>query len=196
MTAALGWHPGIGDPDLTGWVLFISYLIASFLCVLCAVSARAPEALPAKCGAGRTQWIVLAAVLFLLGINKQMDFQTLLTEVGRLEARKNGWYESRRLVQFWFISGLTAVSALAFTFLVLSRRRTRHLHLDHMALLGIGFLLAFTLVRAASFHHVDRVLSVTVGGLKVHRLLEFAGIACLLISALRWLRFGARGHIR
>ena len=37
--------------------------------------------------------MVLTILLLLLGINKQLDLQTLLKDVGRRMAKANGWYE-------------------------------------------------------------------------------------------------------
>jgi hypothetical protein len=38
-----------------------------------------------------------------LGINKQLDLQTALTEFGRVLADNQGWYDKRQVVQVWFI---------------------------------------------------------------------------------------------
>jgi hypothetical protein len=60
----------------------------------------------APCGA-QSRW-----PLFALGINKQLDLQTALTELGRVLALSQGWYEQRQVVQFWFIAALAATCLL------------------------------------------------------------------------------------
>ena len=57
-------------------------------------------------------------MLIVLGINKQLDFQTLLTEIGRKIAHAQGWYEQRQEVQVIFVSLLMLIGAaglLTFT---------------------------------------------------------------------------------
>ena len=56
-------------------------------------------------------------------MNKQLDLQTAFTELGRVLAQTEGWYEQRRTVQFWFIDIVVAVCCLGgFAALVLARR--------------------------------------------------------------------------
>jgi len=47
-----------------------------------------------------------------LGINKQLDLQTALTEAGRVLARYQGWYEQRQFVQ------LVVIALFAMTCLI------------------------------------------------------------------------------
>jgi hypothetical protein len=42
-------------------------------------------------------------MLFLLGVNKQLDLQTLLGDVGRSVSTAQGWYDKRRAVQAVFV---------------------------------------------------------------------------------------------
>lgn len=49
---------------------------------------------------GREQklWLLIALMFIFLGINKQLDLQSALTEAGRILAIKQGWYAARRIV--------------------------------------------------------------------------------------------------
>ena len=58
-------------------------------------------------------WNALAVGLLLLGINKQLDLQTALTELGKILAARQGWYEHRQRVQIDFIIGVVLVGGLA-----------------------------------------------------------------------------------
>ena len=53
-----------------------------------------------------------------LCINKQLDLQSLFTDIGRVIAWKQGWYQERREFQKWFVLGVLATSLLATAFLV------------------------------------------------------------------------------
>ncbi len=93
----------------------------------------------------------------------------------------------RREVQAWFVCGLAALGLATFAILVV---RTRHLLPRHvLALVGIVLLTCFVLARASSFHHLDNLFRHAVFGIKIHRLLEFAGIFCVGLCAMincRW----------
>jgi hypothetical protein len=51
---------------------------------------------------------------------------------------------------------------------------------------GIAILLAFILLRAASFHHIDDWVTVDVRGLRGGWWLELAGIVVITLSALTY----------
>jgi len=171
------WSPGIGDPSVGGWVTVVAYFAAAFLCF------RAYRAeLDSDSRSSRLFWLVLVSVLVLLGINKQLDLQSALTAIGRKLAHEQGWYAERRAVQHAFIvgvalcglSGTAAVFGLAY----------RSLRALAVPLAGLGLLVTFVVVRAASFHHVDRWLGVPILGLRLNKLLELTSISIILVGAL------------
>lgn len=166
-----GWSPRIGDPSILGWLTVGGYFLASLLC------ARA-----ARHDAGAVHlWRMLAFALAVLGLNKQLDLQTLLTQVGRELARASGWYDQRRQIQSLFVVavGLASVALSIVAFAVL-RRRSRNIRI---ASAGFVLLAAFVCVRAASFHHVDRFLKSAVFGARFNWILELGGIAVIAYAA-------------
>ncbi|HSY41392.1 MAG TPA: hypothetical protein VLA79_17760 [Polyangia bacterium] len=198
------WSPGIGDPNVMGWVTVVAYLWAAYLCFAVHRSWRAsarstgqartwgPVAL-ALLGQRRrlaalpvairmsALWNALALGLLLLGINKQLDLQTALTEIGRILAAKQGWYEQRQRVQIDFIIAVVLVGVwLIGSVLLLAGRNLPRLGL---ALVGIVFLCCFVAIRASSFHHVDRLLGADLGGLKINWIMELGGIALVGFGA-------------
>jgi len=94
------WAPGIADPTPLGWIPVGAYCVAAWLCARAALRSR---------GGDRRltiAWRCFAGLMIALGINKQLDLQTLLTIVGRRWAMHGGWYERRRRVQLRFIEGM------------------------------------------------------------------------------------------
>lgn len=182
MSSALDgrWHPGIGDPSLAGWVTVAAYLGAAMLCYSARV--RPPE-LPE-----RRFWTLLGVLLLLLGINKQLDLQTWLTEVGRDMALAQGWYERRRIIQgiFIFWLGMAALGFRAWLGIRL-RNLSPPARLAGKGVVLLGF---FVLVRAASFHHVDVWLGVVLAHLRINVLLELGAIS--LIASAAWGRLRLR----
>lgn len=165
-----------------GWVTVLAYGLTTGLCFRAYRRARSQEANSRPSGV-TLLWAGLAALLLLLGINKQLDLQSLLTQVGKDLAHAQGWYEQRRGVQVAFIAAVAGVfGLLGSTALWLARGRLRELRL---ALVGTAFLLAFVVARAASFHHVDVLLYMDLGGLKLNWVFELSGIACIGVGAAR-----------
>ena len=174
------WRPGFHDPDALGWVAVIGYFVAAWLCFRAASWPSRPFRLSGD-GRLRAFWGVLTGLLVLLGINKQLDLQTLMTEVGREIAKAEGWYGARRTVQAVFVAGLCILSVLALVIAgVLTLRCLLNIWL---ALAGLVVLVCFVLIRAASFHHVDQMLGMNLAGMKLHWLIEMAGMALIAVSA-------------
>lgn len=167
------WHPGIGDPNITGWVTVAAYAFAMVLCYLC--HRKTPA------GPARQFWGMVALTLGALGINKQLDLQTLFTQVGRDLALQYGWYAHRRVVQAIFIGALLVTGLVARLWLV---QRLRGLDVyARRAASGLVVLGIFVLVRATSFHHVDVLLGFTLENIRLNVLLELGGIATIAIAA-------------
>lgn len=174
------WAPGIGDPTPLGWVTVLLYALGAWQCWRLA-AGHAPPLLPQE----RRLWWALALLLLALGLNKQLDLQTALTEIGRILARAQGWYAHRQVIQQEFIAGvLAAAMVLAAAGFYLARRTSIA---AQCALAGSTFLLAFVVIRASSFHHVDLFIRSQWLGLSMNGVMETGGIAVIILSAL-WRR--------
>ncbi len=177
------WRPGIGDPTVLGWVTVAAYFGAASLCGLAAW--REPTADGCRRPRGRPSrfWLGLAALLAALGVNKQLDLQSLVTQTGRDVIRAWGLYSERRELQFGFILAVSILCGAALgAFLWAARRKLRR---RWPAIAGILFILGFVLIRAASFHHVDVFLAARLGGMKWNWILELGGIAVVAGGAVR-----------
>lgn len=175
-----GWRPGIGDPTFTGWLTVVAYFMAAWLCLR---AARRSAASARATNAEALIWTGLTCFLIVLGINKQLDLQSGLTAIGRALAKEQGWYRQRHQVQVLFIKTVAASAALVGAVaLWLARRHLRRLGL---ALSGACMLLAFVVIRAASFHKVDRLIVTDFFGMRINAWLELGGIATVGLGA--WL---------
>jgi hypothetical protein len=185
------WSPGIGDPTFVGWFTVVAYFIAALACWKVRGNAVAPSGLRRK---ERAFWTTLSVVLLFLCANKQLDLQTAFTELMRAMAKRQGWYEVRFAYQKAFIAAM-AVGAVAGSWGCL--RFTRGFPRSvKTAGIGLVVIACFVLIRAASFHHIDRLLGRTVLLLKVNWLLELGGIAIVLLGALRRAREARRARGR
>lgn len=173
------WSPGIGDPTVGGWVTVVLYLFATIGCWRCANRLH----LYNRHGARELlAWRFISVLFLALGINKQLDLQTALTEVGRVLAFSEGWYEQRRAVQVVFIISVAITCVLtAITLLVWARDSPAP---TWLALVGSTFVLGFVIIRAASFHHIDRFIGNQILGLRWNWVLEMGGIVLVLLASI------------
>ena len=183
------WRPGIGDPSVMGWVTVAAYLLAAALCWRCAVSLRGQRLAPTD-GKERRAWYLLAALLLLLGVNKQLDLQSWVTLVGKGLVKSEGW--SKSLIQGSFIAAMLASGVVAAGLLFWwAWRLLRRLAL---ALIGVVFLICFVTIRAVSLHPIDRLLGTYVWGAKLNWVLELGGIVCVALGGWQHLRRGGRNR--
>jgi hypothetical protein len=80
------WEIGIGDPTPLGWITVAAYAAAAVLAWRNAGAAR-------RTAVPHSFWIALTALMLALGINKQLDLQTWLSQAGRDLAIAQGWWE-------------------------------------------------------------------------------------------------------
>ena len=167
------WHAGIGDPTFFGWLTVLVYLLAVACCISHANNIK-------KIGADTKFWFVLAGLLFLLAINKQLDLQSWFTEIMRDSAKAHGWYENRRPMQIAFIAflgiGMLITLASLRIFLAHSWRHNK------LTWFGIILLCVFIVMRAASFHHLDILIGHKILGLRINVLLEIGALFLIILG--------------
>jgi hypothetical protein len=171
------WSWGLGDPDAGAVLVTGLYLVAALVCLLVARRLRRPGDPVSAPGF----WFLLAVVLLFLGVNKQADFQTLLTLHGREMLREAGLYEVRRPIQVAFIFAVAvgAAACMAVTYWLTWRCPWPY----RLATLGLGIQATFVVIRATSFHHVDTLLGLRLGAMKFNLLLESIGLFVILWAA-------------
>ncbi|WP_244441799.1 hypothetical protein [Rhizobium grahamii] len=104
------WRPEIGDPTIGGWITVALYFVGCVSCHRTMVTVLSPRSSEQFDG---FIWRGIAIMFFILGINKQLDLLSAFTEIGRMIAASEGWYDERRTVQFYFIIGVVALCAVA-----------------------------------------------------------------------------------
>ena len=79
--------------------------------------------------------------LTALGINKQLDLQSLLTQLLRDAAQFQGWYADRRHYQFAFVVAIAAAGVLGVGAMAWVLRRV--LGRVWVTVLGLGWMTSF-----------------------------------------------------
>jgi hypothetical protein len=174
------WSPGLGDNNLLGWVTVAVYLLAAAACLTVALRGHFPVASQRR---ERLFWWLAGSLLLFLAVNKQLDLQSLLTAAARCMAVDQGWYEDRRIVQREFIICIMLIGILGLVGIALILRGT--FARTGIALLGLGFVTVFVVVRAVSFHQVDLLINTWLLGIRVNWLLELPGPLLVILAAFR-----------
>ena len=175
------WVPSIGDPTITGWVTVAVYFIVAVICFKATQTSKHNSEKSIK-----NLWLFLTLFLIALGINKQLDLQTLFTQISRSLAIEQGWYKDRRMIQISFILliGLTGIVSIAFL-LKTYRNSTSAIKI---VLTGCVILFVFILIRASSFHHMDAFINLKLAEIKMNGLFEIAGLTIIGFGALKYLQ--------
>ncbi|MBZ9993106.1 hypothetical protein [Mesorhizobium sp. BH1-1-4] len=168
------WSPQIGDPTVAGWVTVVAYgvcVVLSFLTLMRVQDSRE-----------RIFWGLVVLAMLFLGVNKQLDLQSMLTAAGRCLSQIQGWYEKRRVFQLDFIIGLLVLAVLLFTLAVWLMRGS--LRRNGVAVLGLAFVAAFVSVRAVGFHHVDILIGSRFLDIRYNVLFELSGLVLIGANAI------------
>jgi hypothetical protein len=126
-------------------------------------------------------WFVVGVVMLLLGLNKELDLQTLVGSWGKQVAREQGWYSQKRVVQVVFVTALVLATLVALASAAYALRHV--LRRIALGLAGLGLVFVYALLRAALFHTVRDPSS--QNALAWVWPLELAGIALVAWAAWR-----------
>jgi hypothetical protein len=143
-----GWRPDIGNDGVSGWVLTALYALAVAGCLM---SLTGPGASPHL--RHRLFWAAAAAVLLVLGLNVQLDLQTLLRRSMRCVSHLQLWYDDRQPVKeaVVILAGVTGVLALALAAWMLRGSMRRFA----LPLAGLALVCAYVVARAVYFTDMD-----------------------------------------
>mgnify|MGYP001556912486 CR=1 FL=1 len=133
-------------------------------------------------------WFTTAALLLSMAVARASNLSELLADIGRDQARSEGWYETRRSLQAGVIVMVTLVWAITVTVAVwrVPERRRRYLP----TAIAVFTLVCFFGIRLISLHQVDAVLhDRTVSGGTIGALVEiWLLLSIVVVSAWRFPR--------
>jgi hypothetical protein len=200
-----GWSPGIGDPTPMGWLTVVLYFWTSYVCFKCAhtekmgpprpffqtvssvyrvVRKHWPN--PPRPARRAAIWLLISGLYFCLGVNKQLDLQSAITETGRIIARAGGWYDVRGYLQVGFIVAVILCSMISAFLLLAFVRREKDYFVIPLA--GVIATLCFVLIRATSFHDMDVFIRQEILGIRTNWFFEIGGISLVIFGATLRLR--------
>ena len=146
---AATWQLEAGDPTLLAWAVTIGYLITSLLCIRAALVNKRMALSPAP----SEPWWLLGTLTAFLGINKELDLQTLAIEIARNASRAEGWYALRRGAQKAFTLAVLATAALlAWRFV---RSHGKFLCRNRTLTTGLCLVILYAVLRMIAINHVE-----------------------------------------
>jgi len=180
-----GWIAGLGDPTPMGWFTVFAYFATGVLCLSCAAKPLFSSEFDDQ-KIDLRFWLTLAALMFLLAVNKQLDLQTLMTMFLKSIAGATGLYDARRVLQLVFIVAIVAGGTwLAWKFFVKYRRSAER---NRLAVIGLALLVVFVAIRATSFHYMDSLINATFAGLRLNWIFEIGSIGLIATAGFLHLR--------
>ena len=172
------WHLEIGDPTAEGWSSVAVYMITAALCVRAAWHSRAA---PVNESESTARWWLFAVALFFLGVNKQLDLQTLLIELGRRLALREGCYKEWRLMRA-LLTVIVWLTTICGSVLLFSKHR-RFFGENPPAAIGLAIIILFVLIRASTINHADQLFG-KIWDEEWGWVLEITGSASITASAV------------
>jgi hypothetical protein len=173
------WQPKIGDPSPIGWITVGLYVLSFFAGLGAMIRIVTAEDLDQK---NRLVcfFIFYSGLILFLGVNKQLDLQTLFTDVFRIISKEEGWYSERKFFQKKFIVFISTFGLLSF--LLMSIWLRSFFKRIAILLLGICALIGFILIRAASLHYMDFALRDKFYDIKLYAIIEVTALAIILVG--------------
>jgi len=190
------WYQHMGDPTVIGWTITIAYFLVTLLCWRAGLKEKTINVNIQRRPERHVLWFGLSILFFALGINKQLDLQTLLTALGREIAQANGLYESRREIQLIFV---ILFVLFCFSSLVALSWWLRGCWRQYLIpILGLALLVSFVVIRAASFQHVDYLISKwrIIGPFRMKYIVELGGILIVGLGAVQSLHRSYKAPVR
>ncbi len=127
-------------------------------------------------------WWTVAAVALLLGINKNLQMQTVLIASCRAIAVAQGWIDSRRALQQAFVVVLFLATALTAIGLTCTLRQ--FLKQNVTLATGLALVVVYSFFRAAEMNHVE-LLGVGRSTSDALWPLEVAGVALMFVGVTK-----------
>jgi hypothetical protein len=165
---------GIGDLTFWGWTTTFAFVFAALLCLVYAF-------FPTPHKGHRLFWITLGLALLVLGMNRQIDLQWLLHEIGKEMAEAQGWSSKRRVVEIVLVAGFMVATVLLLMFVWRAAHRVWQRR--WLAFCGIVLLVAFVVLRAMRIHEVYALFNLEPPGRWLRTILECGGAFCIGVSA-------------
>lgn len=178
-----------GRLTMLGWAAFALYLATALLSFRAAlVSSRSQRSVVrSQSSVEARPWFWLGVILAALGLNKPLNLQTALIELGRhLAGRANLSAHRNELHLLFFLASLLAVVTLLAVVWFRWRAPVGRFGRDFpLAATGCAMIGVYIAIRAVVIAGIDHLLRLQLDPIPFLWLLEAGGLALIIIGALR-----------
>ncbi|MCH2208677.1 MAG: hypothetical protein MK132_22790 [Lentisphaerales bacterium] len=171
------WSLQVGDPTVSGWLITAAYIFVGLMSFKVFSGSKGYDLQEYKV------WFYLALMFFGLGMNKQLDLQTIISDVGRWVATRLNLMEYRHLFKRAFIFGLF-VSLVSFVWYY---RIPLKSFIKKYRIVGFGSALVifFIFARALSFHIFSIPFNEFLAHFEVYLVWEAIALTLTLVGVLK-----------
>ena len=169
---------GVSDPTLFGWLTVLVYFVAVARCITKSKESK-------FFGGNYRFWLYLAALLLLLGINKQLDLHSWFAEIMRDRAQTYGWYKYRQSVLVSLVSllGFGILSSIISFRLYLANSWRNY----KITWAGIIVLLMLVLIQTSSSIYADALIKqrgfgFSAFGFSISAIIEISALILIIIG--------------
>ncbi|MBB6479501.1 hypothetical protein [Spirochaeta isovalerica] len=176
------WLSRSGDATFWSWVITFLYAVVIILSFLYTRKIRGDKPL-------HLLWMALSTFLLAMGVNKQLDFQTLLIMGGRYLAWKTGFIRYGWVIQ---MAAGAIISSLCFAAILYILIRCRSvLNRAKTALAGTAILLLFLFIRIGSITGLRTAMILQYIIFHIHAL-ELLGLTIIFASLIYYIFLDAK----
>lgn len=174
------WRTNRGDKTFIGWGITGLYALIVVICLYCTgvLDKRGTVAISQIYA---WFWWIMASLLLLMGINKQLDLQMLLADIGRSYTQLAGWYGQRKPFQIRVLAFGACIGL--WCLLEIWHRLKRGPKSTWFAMIGVLIIGLNTLVHLISLHWTEHLLRLSLSSLHVEEALEIASLVWIGLAA-------------
>jgi hypothetical protein len=178
------WKLCFGDPTFIGWLLTGIYLLIGMFAL------RRSYKL-AECSG---EWFAMGALMLFFSFNKQLDLQTLISDVGRWIATSLGLMEQRHLFKIFFM--LAMVLCIVLTIWYLRKTVLVFFRQFKLTVVGLAGFIIFIILRASSFHLFSDGFNLFLTNVYFFSILELNSLLIILFSTINYYKLAERKILR
>ena len=138
-------------------------------------------------------WGIAATILLLLAVNKQLDLQYYMNKVGYCVFARSGLMADKDAAQSDLGAVILLLATLGSAVLIWAFRR--HLASNLPLIAGLALIALYLAMQVSRFEHLAGGVLQSLAQLRIHRLIEAAGLLTLMYAALRKPRISPPANI-
>jgi hypothetical protein len=174
------WVDKHGDPTVIGWAITILFGVGAMVCLYCTGYMDSRRSVPIN-GIYAWFWWIMVGLMVFMGINKQLDLQLMLADIGRAFTKQQGWYGQRVPVQIRVLAVGACVCLACLQ--GVGYRLKRAPKSTWFALAGIILLGLNVVIHLVSLHPIEHILGMSLAGLSLGDAIEISSILWISVSA-------------